>query len=113
MTEPVENMKEYPLLYRLWDLEIFQDFRLYIGFETHKNSEPSSLCRLWDLEKLREKSGGKTRKQRDRPWERMMFQVHATLWRSNQQLSLFLRKLGTVNPHYMTNGAALSTSFAD
>ena len=33
-----ENMKEYLLLYRLWDLEKFQDLLLYIGFGTWKNS---------------------------------------------------------------------------
>ena len=33
--------KDYPLLYRLWDLERFRDLPLYIGFGTWKNSDPS------------------------------------------------------------------------
>ena len=41
-------VKEYPLLYRISDLEEFRDFSLYVGFGTWKNS----LYRLWDLEKF-------------------------------------------------------------
>ena len=38
MKKYVENRKEYPLLYRLWDLEKFLRLPLYISFGTWKNS---------------------------------------------------------------------------
>ena len=47
MKKYVENMKEYPLLYCLWDLEKFQDLPLYTGSETWKYSEFFPPCKLW------------------------------------------------------------------
>ena len=61
----VGNMKKYPLLYGLWNLQKFQDVPFYIGLGTWKSSAsswalghrkiPSSppLCSLWDLGKFR------------------------------------------------------------
>ena len=55
MEKYVENMKEYPLLYKLWDLEKFHDFPLYVGFTTWKTLGLKNIPRfpLYLMEKFR------------------------------------------------------------
>ena len=44
-----KNMKEYPVLYRLWDLEKFRDFPSRRLWDLGKIPSIISLYKLWDL----------------------------------------------------------------
>ena len=48
-----ETMKEYPLLYRLWDMKIFLDQPFYVALGRGKIPSLPSLYRLRDVEIFR------------------------------------------------------------